>query len=35
MTMPDVEDMIPGAEDTIDPSNGANQPTGARRRNMR
>jgi len=35
MTMPDMEDMVPGPEDTIDPSNGANQDTGARRRNMR
>lgn len=35
MTMPDMQDMIPGAEDTIDPSNGANQETGARRRNLR
>ena len=33
--MPDTEDMLPGAEDTIDPSNGANQETGARRRNLR
>lgn len=35
MTMPDTGDMLPGAEDTIDPSNGANQETGARRRNLR
>ena len=35
MTMPDMEDMIPGGEDTIDPSNGANQETGARRRSLR
>jgi len=33
--LPDGEDMLPGAEDTIDPSNGANQDTSARRRNMR
>ena len=32
MTGPDMEDMLPGAEDTIDPSNGANQDTGARSR---
>ena len=35
MTMPDMGDMVPGSEDTIDPSNGANQDTGARRRNLR
>jgi hypothetical protein len=35
MTMPDMEDVVPGPEDTIDPSNGANQDTDARRRNMR
>ena len=35
MTMPDLDDMIPGSEDTIDPSNGANQETGARRRSLR
>lgn len=27
MTMPDAEEMIPGPEDTIDPSNGANNST--------
>ena len=35
--MPDMEDMIPGPEDTIDPSNGANDSTtatGARGRNL-
>ena len=35
MTMPDMQDVVPGPEDTIDPSNGANQETSARRRNMR
>lgn len=25
-TMPDMEEMLPGPEDTIDPSNGANEP---------
>ena len=33
--MPDAEDMLPGSEDTIDPSNGANQETNRRRRHMR
>lgn len=28
MTMPSVDDLVPGPEDTIDPSNGANQSTG-------
>lgn len=28
-TMPSMDDMIPGTEDTIDPTNGANQDTGA------
>ena len=28
-TMPDIGDMIPGPEDTIDPSNGANETTNA------
>lgn len=33
--MPDVEDMIPGPEDTVDPSSGANNETEpARRRHM-
>ena len=27
-TRPNMDDIIPGAEDTIDPSNGANQSTG-------
>lgn len=32
MTGPDMGDMIPGTDDTIDPTNGANQgTTGARR----
>ena len=28
-TMPSMDDLIPGTEDTIDPTNGANQDTGA------
>ena len=28
-TMPGMDDMIPGPEDTIDPSNGANETTNA------
>lgn len=34
MTGPDMEDMLPGSEDTVDPSNGANQDTGARKRGI-
>jgi len=36
-TMPGMDDMIPGPEDTIDPSNGANETTnatGPRARNL-
>lgn len=36
-TMPGMDDMIPGPEDTIDPSNGANETTnatGPRSRNL-
>ena len=29
-----MDDMLPGSEDTIDPTNGANQSTGPRRRAM-
>ena len=31
-TEPGMDDMIPGPEDTIDPSSGANESTGARSR---
>ena len=33
-TAPDMEDMIPGPEDTIDPSSGANASTGPKSRRM-
>jgi len=33
-TMPGIDDMIPGTDDTIDPSNGANQSTDSPRSRM-
>lgn len=35
MTGPDMDEMIPGAEDTIDPTNGANQESRNRARGGR
>ena len=32
MTEPTMEDILPGTEDTVDPTNGANNSTGARTR---